>query len=192
MSDLELPIDITLNPHHSGICGYTDAHLETVVAPELPGLDREAIREWYGGYNWRGDERVYNPFDILLLFRHRAFDAWWFETGTPSFLIYTLVRCGAGTATLGGMLGTRASLSAFDVEEGTTEALPFQTGCLTIRDEEDMGGLPLYRLGYPNREVRQSFHRALPGRGRILPVSMWRGLDGMIESEGEDLENEVA
>ena len=160
-SGLNNLIDVTLDLRHSAICGYTDADLDTVFAPELPGLDREVIRECYGGYNWRGEESVYNPYDILLLFRHRAFDTYWFETGTPSFLIDTLVRHGVGTATLDGMLGTRALLSAFDVDEMTTEALLFQTGCLTIRDEEDLGGLPLYRLGYPNREVRLSLNRSL-------------------------------
>ena len=160
-SGLNNLIDITLDPRHSAICGYTDADLDTVFAPELAGLDRQAIREWYGGYNWRGEESVYNPFDILLLFRHREFGAWWFETGTPLFLIETLVRRRVGSAALDGMLGTRALLSTFDVDDMATEALLFQTGCLTIRAEEDLGGLPLYRLGYPNREARQSLNRSL-------------------------------
>ena len=64
-------------------------------------------------------------------------------------------------ATLDGMLGTSELLSAFDVDEMATEALLFHTGYLTIRSVEDMGGLPLYRLGYPNREVRQSLNRSL-------------------------------
>ena len=160
-SGLNNLIDITLDPRHGAICGYTDADLDAVFAPELPGLDRETIREWYDGYNWRGEESVYNPFDILLLFRHREFDAWWFETGTPLFLIETLIRRGVGSAELDGMLGTSELLSAFDVDEMATEALLFQTGYLTIRSVEDMDGSPLYRLGYPNREVRQSLHRSL-------------------------------
>ena len=160
-SGLNNLIDITLDPRHSAICGYTDADLDTVFAPELPGLDRDAIRDWYNGYNWRGAESVYNPFDILLLFRNREFDAWWFETGTPAFLIDTLLRRRVGSATLDGMLGTSELLSAFDVDDMATEALLFQTGYLTIRSEEDLGGSPLYRLGYPNREVRQSLHRSL-------------------------------
>ena len=65
--------DITLDPACSSVCGYTDADLDTVFAPELAGLDRERIRDWYNGYGWRGEEKVYNPFDILLLFRHREF-----------------------------------------------------------------------------------------------------------------------
>ena len=84
--------DITLDPSYSAICGYTDADLDTVFAPELPGLDRDAVREWYNGYGWLGEEKVYNPFDILLLFRNRKFGAWWFETGTPAFLVETLFR----------------------------------------------------------------------------------------------------
>ena len=86
-SGLNNLIDITLDPRHSAICGHTEADLGTVFAPKLPGLDRDAIRDWYNGYNWRGKESVYNPFDIPLLFRIREFDAYWFETGPPSFLI---------------------------------------------------------------------------------------------------------
>ena len=49
----------------------------------------------------------------------------------------------------------------FDVDDIATEALLFQTGYLTIKDEENLGGTPLYRLGYPNREVRQSLNEHL-------------------------------
>ena len=153
--------DITLDPHYSAICGYTDTDLDTVFAPELPGLDRDAIREWYNGYGWRGDERVYNPFDILLLFRNREFGDWWFETGTPAFLVETLFRRRVSSVALGEMTGSASLLSAFDVDRIATEALLFQTGYLTIRDEEDIGGETFYRLGYPNREVRRSLNRSL-------------------------------
>ena len=153
--------DITLDPRYSAICGYSDADLDTVFAPELPGLDRDAIREWYNGYGWLGEERVYNPFDILLLFRNRKFGAWWFETGTPAFLVETLFRRRVSSVVLDGMLGTDALLSAFDVDDIATEALLFQTGYLTIREETSLGGKALYRLGYPNREVRQSLNECL-------------------------------
>ena len=104
--------DITLDPRYSTVCGYTDADLDAVFAPELPGLDRAEIRDWYNGYNWRGEERVYNPFDILLLFERREFRAWWFETGTPTFLIETLLARGVGSLDLDGMLGSEELLSA--------------------------------------------------------------------------------
>ena len=153
--------DITLDPRYSAICGYTEQDLDTVFGPELPGLDRDKIRDWYDGYGWRGDEKVYNPFDILLLFRNRKFDAYWFETGTPAFLVETLFNRRVTSVGLDDMVGSGDLLSAFDVDEMATEALLFQTGYLTIRDEEDLGGEPLYRLGYPNREVRQSLNRSL-------------------------------
>ena len=153
--------DITIEPEYSAICGYTDRDLDTVFAPELPGLDREAIRDWYNGYGWLGDEPVYNPFDILLLFRRRKFDAYWFETGTPAFLVETLFNRRVSSLALDDMVGSADLLSTFDVDDMATEALLFQTGYLTIREEEDLGGEPLYRLGYPNREVRQSLNRSL-------------------------------
>ena len=153
--------DITLDPRYSAVCGYTDSDLDTVFAPELPGLDRDEIRDWYNGYSWLGEERVYNPFDILLLFDRRQFDAWWFETGTPSFLVEMLARRRIASATLDNLLSRGDLLSAFDVEDIATEALLFQTGYLTIRGVEPRGGKTYYRLGYPNREVRQSLNESM-------------------------------
>ena len=160
-SDLNNLTDLTLDAPFSSICGYTEADLDAVFAAELDGLDRDRIREWYNGYNWLGGERVYNPFGLLLLFRSRRFKAHWFETGTPSFLIDTLLTQQVFAPALDGMLGADDLLSKFDVDDIAPEALLFQTGYLTIVGEEDLGGQPLYRLGYPNREVRQGLHAHL-------------------------------
>jgi hypothetical protein len=92
-SGLNNLIDITIDPEYSAVCGYTEADLDAVFAPELPGLDRAQIRTWYNGYNWTG-ESVYNPFDVLLLFQKRQFRPWWFETGTPTFLVDVLTERG--------------------------------------------------------------------------------------------------
>ena len=153
--------DLTIDPRYSAICGYTEADLDTVFAPELPGLDREAIRDWYNGYSWLGEEKVYNPFDILLLFDKRTFGTYWFETGTPTFLIETLFKRQISSLKLDEMIGSSDLLSTFDVDEIATEALLFQTGYLTIAGAESLGGESLYRLSYPNREVRQSLNRSL-------------------------------
>ena len=160
-SGLNNLMDITLEPEYSGICGYTDADLDAVFAPELPGLDREQIRDWYNGYSWLGNEKVYNPFDILLLFRRRRFAAYWFETGTPTFLVETLGKRHVSSLALGDMESSDELLSKFDVDAIATEALLFQTGYLTIQSVEDLGGRRLYQLGYPNREVRQSLNESL-------------------------------
>ena len=153
--------DITLDPRYSAVCGYTEADLDSVFAPELSGLDREEIRRWYNGYNWLGEEAVYNPFDVLLLFDRRQFGAYWFETGTPTFLLETLLARGISSLALDDMLGSEELLSAFDVDHIATEALLFQTGYLTIRRTEPRGGRMYYRLGYPNREVQQSLNESL-------------------------------
>ncbi len=153
--------DLTMDPRYSAICGYTDDDLDTVFAPELPGLRRDEIREWYNGYSWRGDRKVYNPFDILLLFDSREYKSHWFETGSPSFLIETLFERRLGAPALEDMIGTDDLLSKFDVDDMATEALLFQTGYLTILEEKNLGGKTLYRLGYPNREVKQSLNEHL-------------------------------
>ena len=160
-SQLNNLIDLTLDRRYSAICGYTEGDLEAVFAPELAGLDRERIREWYNGYRWRGAEKVYNPYDVLLLFDSREFKAHWFETGTPAFLVDKLIERRVATVSLDRMVSTEELLSTFDVEHIGTEALLFQTGYLTITGEEELGGEALYRLGYPNREVRQSLNRVL-------------------------------
>ena len=148
--------DITLDRRYGTICGYTDADLDTVFAPELEDLDRDEVRRRYSGYSWLGEGKVYNPFDILLLFRERLFRSYWFETGAPTFLVETLLRKGLPTLALDRMTAGETLLSSFDVERISMEALLFQTGYLTITGEEVRNGLPHYRLGYPNLEVRQS------------------------------------
>ena len=160
-SGLNNLIDITLDPRYSAICGYTEADLNSVFAPELPGLDRDEIGTWYNGYNWLGEEKVYNPFDVLLLFRNREFGAYWFETGTPAFLVETLFKRKVSSLTLDNMLGSADLLSTFDVDAIATEALLFQTGYLTIHRTERRGSRTYYRLGYPNLEVRQSLNESL-------------------------------
>ena len=160
-SDLNNLTDITLDPVYSAICGYTEGDLDTVFGAELEGLDRARVREWYNGYSWLGVEKVYNPYDVLLLLRRRKFGAHWFETGTPAFLVETLFRRRVASVSLSGLLGTEELLSAFDVDHIGTEALLFQTGYLTILSEQDLAGEPVYRLGYPNRVVRQSLNRSL-------------------------------
>ena len=153
--------DITIDPRHSAICGYTDEDLDRVFAPELPGLDRNEIRAWYNGYSWSGTEKVYNPFDILLLFDSRKFKSHWLETGSPTFLVETLFKRLVGSVALEDIVGTEDLLSKFDVDDIATEALLFQTGDLTITEERNLGGKTLYRLGYPNREVKQSLNEHL-------------------------------
>lgn len=123
--------DITLDARYSAICGYSDVDVDTVFAPELPGLDRDEVRHWDNGYNWMG-EAVYDPFELLLLFDRREFKPCWFETGTPTFLVQLLARSNMFTPDLGRLVASEALLSTFDVDHMPPEALMFQAGYLTI------------------------------------------------------------
>jgi hypothetical protein len=152
--------DITVDADYSALCGYTEADLDRVFGAELDGLDRDKIRAWYNGYNWTG-EAVYNPFDVLLLFDRRQFRSWWFETGSPSFLIDCLTERQSWLPQLGQLQADTELLSAFDVEHISTEALLWQTGYLTIAREEQFFGEYRYRLRYPNLEVYQSLNNSL-------------------------------
>jgi hypothetical protein len=152
--------DITVDAPYSAICGYTEADVDTVFAPELDGLDRQQIRDWYNGYNWTG-ESVYNPFDLLLLFDKRQFRPYWFETGTPTFLVDVLTERQAWLPELGQLESSADILSTFDVDDMPTEALMFQAGYLTIDREEEISGTYYYQLRYPNREVYQSLNGTL-------------------------------
>lgn len=145
--------DITVLADYSAICGYTDKDVDTVFALELEGLNRDEVRRWYNGYNWTG-ESVYNPFDLLLLFRNRQFRPWWFETGTATFLIDLLKERRQFMPALEHMPALESLISRFDVDDMPIEALLFQTGYLTIDSVEWTGGKQLYRLRYPNHEVR--------------------------------------
>jgi len=155
--------DITIDKRFSAICGYTEKDVDAVFAPELEGLDRDQIRQWYNGYNWSG-ESVYNPFDLLLLFRNREFRPWWFETGTPTFLVKYLAEKGFFTPELAGLRSSMTLLSTFDVDHIAPEALLFQTGYLTIKHvDEPIRGQWVYTLCYPNQEVESSLNSALLG-----------------------------
>jgi hypothetical protein len=154
--------DITLDAEYSNICGYTDVDVDTVFAPELERLDRDKIRHWYNGYNWRG-EAVYNPFDLLLLFQKREFRPFWFETGTPTFLVDMLTERKVYLPALLEMESSTELLSAFEVGDISTEALMFQSGYLTIVEEENISGDLLFTLGFPNREVKSALNATLLG-----------------------------
>ncbi|RCV85752.1 ATP-binding protein [Vreelandella rituensis] len=156
--------DITLDAPYATICGYTDADIDTVFSPELPGLDRQAIKQWYNGYRWGGQDvtSVYNPFDVLLLFQKRQFGAYWFESATPTFLVEILKKRGVFTPSLDQWETEPDLLGRFDVDDIATEGLLFQTGYLTVKQvEEPMLGYRQYTLGFPNQEVETSLNQAL-------------------------------
>ena len=150
--------DISLNPDYGNICGYTQLDLDTTFAPYLEGVDMEKVKRWYNGYNFLGDT-VYNPFDILLFIKnHHRFKNYWFETGTPSFLIELIKKNNYFIPRFNGLQVNESLLNSFDIQNLNLETILFQSGYLTIKRQlpSDMGFG--YELGFPNMEVRISFN----------------------------------
>ena len=146
--------DITISSSYATICGYTRKDLETVFKERLKGVDLKEVRRWYNGYSWLG-EPVYNPFDMLLFLKEKLFRPYWFETGTPSFLIRLLAEKNYYLPRLENISAGEELLESFEIEDIKAETLLFQTGYLTIRQREEIiKGKWVYHLRFPNLEVR--------------------------------------
>ncbi len=153
--------DITLNPDYATICGYTQKDLETSFNQHLEGVDMVQLKEWYNGYNFLGD-KVYNPFDILLFISNqKTFKNYWFETGTPTFLIKLFQKNNYFLPDLDTIELGEELLSSFEIEKIEPATLLFQSGYLTIKETKTMSGKLVFSLVFPNREVKTSFNEYL-------------------------------
>ena len=148
--------DITLDKRYSALCGYTQEELENYFSEHLQGADLEQVKLWYNGYSWLG-EKVYNPFDILLFIsKGFSFRPYWFETGTPTFLMKLIKQQKYFIPDLEELEVTDETLGSFDVYSMELEALLWQTGYLTIKGTRQLGVRQSYLLSYPNQEVKLS------------------------------------
>ncbi len=146
--------DLTLNTDYATVCGYTHADIKTHFVEHLQGVDYDQLRDWYNGYQWLGDP-LYNPFDILLFIsNNRMYRSYWFETGSPSFLIKLFRKNKYFLPELKGVIANDDLLSSFDIEHINPVTLLFQTGYLTIKHYEAQAGNLYFELDTPNREVR--------------------------------------
>lgn len=153
--------DITIDEQFSVLCGYKEEDLDRYFEEYIKGVDRELLRLWYNGYSW-GGERVYNPFDILLYFsKGNEFRPYWFETGTPTFLIKLLMNKKFFIPDIEHIEADELILSSFDIGELNPIAVLFQTGYLTIRGLKKGEEGVMYSLSYPNYEVRMALNRVI-------------------------------
>ncbi len=153
--------DISIDKRFSDICGYTQEELERVFSQRLDkNVNLAEVKNWYNGYSWLG-QHVYNPFDILLYLDSKVFQSFWFETGTPAFLIKLLRKGRYFIPELQNMVAGEEIVGSFDVDNITVEALLFQTGYLTITGFEQTGAFRRYQLSYPNLEVRAGLTNAI-------------------------------
>ena len=156
-SGLNMLTDISLNPKYGNICGYTQNDIETTFKPYLQGVNLEKVKEWYNGYNFLKDS-LYNPFDILqFITNDYLFRAYWFETGSPTFLLKLIKEKNYFLPKLSNLIVDEKLVSSFDIDKIDIEVLLYQAGYLTIEemiiDEDDD---IYYKLKLPNKEVKKS------------------------------------
>ncbi|MCP4113146.1 MAG: AAA family ATPase, partial [Desulfobacteraceae bacterium] len=176
--------------------GYTQEELETYFPSHISALsekvglpETEIMKklEWhYNGYRFsKRDIRVYNPFSILLALKQKDFRNYWFETGTPTFLVNLLKDRDYPMAKIENLQLDEPVFSIYEIDRLQPEALLFQTGYITIRDFED----DIFSFQYPNQEVRISFLKFLmysyiPGDGS--DKSLFLRLSGFLKQENID------
>jgi hypothetical protein len=154
-SDLNNLTDIALDPDFNEICGISQLELEDNFSEELKLYDKEKIKDWYNGYKWDiNGNTVYNPFSILTFFKNKGkFENYWYSTGTPTFL---MKLCRENQMyDFESVKLNKSDLGNFDIENLKIEPLLFQTGYLTISEEDTL--FRQYKLTFPNLEVRESY-----------------------------------
>ena len=162
-SELNNLDNISMFDQYSAICGISKTELTTVMKPDVEGLGRalgltyeeclERLTDYYDGYHFsEHSEDVFNPFSLIKALNGQKIAAYWFGSGTPTFLLKQLDKFNANLTTLDNQ---DVVLSSFDQSpEEMTDVLPllYQSGYLTIKKYDPM--FREYTLGIPNKEVR--------------------------------------
>lgn len=166
-SDLNQLNDISMKPQYATICGITRQELEDTFAPELQRLAAtngltyqetlDKMKTLYDGYHFcEFTEGVFNPFSVLNVFDGYKFSNYWFQTGTPTFLVELLKKSEYDLRTLiDGIEANASSFMEYRVDANNPIPLIYQSGYLTIKDYDER--FKTYLLKFPNDEVRYGF-----------------------------------
>ena len=170
-SDLNHLNDISLNRAYSSVCGITEEELKSNFQPEIEALSEseqltyeetlEKLKQTYDGYLFiDGGVHVYNPFSLLNVFSDRMFFDYWFQSGTPTFLVQYLKKAHFYLPDLENNVEIDlSSLNNFKVDVDSPIPILYQAGYLTLKSYNRRSGL--YSLGYPNNEVKYGLIRNL-------------------------------
>ncbi len=155
-SDLNHLNDISVDRNYGGICGITEEELQSYFPTEIKELDADKIKEWYNGYTWDRQVRVYNPFSLLNFFSKKEFSNFWYQSGHPAFLGKLLKK--EDVYDIENFQAKISSLDSVSIEHLDYKVLLYQTGYLTFGEEVEPG---YYQMQFPNREVEDSFNEFL-------------------------------
>jgi hypothetical protein len=184
-SGLNQLVDITIDEEFSSICGYTEKDLQYYFSEHLAGSAPEEVKRWYNGYSWTGSDTVYNPYDILLFIKKRMiFQNYWFETGSPTFLIELFRKNQYFLPDLENIEVFQRTLSSFEIESLNPITLLFQAGYLTIDKTFIEREKLVYRLKTPNQEVRLALNDYF--------IEDYTGISADLKSRQGDLYNALS
>jgi putative lipoic acid-binding regulatory protein len=165
-SDLNNLTDLSKSPLANDLLGITQSELETNFKEHIDFAVKhfdttkvkllKVIKDWYNGYSYDGQVTLYNPFSILTFFTNYQFDNYWFETGTPTFLVETIRNQYVNPRELEHINVDNYFFNSFSLEDLDIIGLLYQTGYLTIKEATFGFSGSKYVLGYPNIEVRHS------------------------------------
>ena len=169
-SDLNNLDDISMRKDYIEICGVSDQELHENLDIELHEFAETQslsydklctkLKEYYDGYHFTHNSiGIYNPFSLLNAFKYKEFGSYWFETGTPTYLVKLLKKHHYDLERMAHEETDAQVLNSIDSESTNPIPVIYQSGYLTIKGYDERFGI--YRLGFPNREVEEGFIRFL-------------------------------
>lgn len=181
-SSLNNLTDISIDLENGNICGITDNELRDYLSEsvaEMAGFNSMSVddcftrlEQYYDGYHFHPKSvGVYNPFSLLLALKKKEFGEYWFETGTPSFLVRFIQQGDYLLDDIPSNGVPAAKLTGSNYEKPDAITLMYQSGYLTIKGYDERYGL--YFLNYPNKEVESGFLHSLSQY--YLPIMETRG-----------------
>lgn len=167
-SDLNQLNDISMDREYNALCGVTKDELVKVFTPEIQRLSESEeltfeetlsrLERQYDGYHFCENTVVglFNPFSLLNVFQKTKFGNYWFQTGTPTYLVSLLKQSDYDLRLLvNGVEVTASAFSEYRAEANNPLPMIYQSGYLTIKDYDKE--FLLYTLAFPNDEVRYGF-----------------------------------
>ena len=171
-SDLNQLNDISMDEDYSGICGITEQEMKESFMPEIEAMAESqkmsveeclnTLKKMYDGYHFhQNGEGVYNPFSLINAFQKKEFGAYWFATGTPTFLVEKLktINFDIKKFTDGELESDEDTLTDYRADNPNPVPLLYQTGYLTIKGYDKT--FRSYTLEYPNDEVKYGMLKSL-------------------------------
>ena len=169
-SDLNNLRDLSMLEQYTEICGISEKELHQYFKDDIQKMAdmngtnyeevSEQLRENYDGYHFAPNtEGMYNPFSLLNVFANRKFDNYWFETGTPTYLVELLKKNDYALEEIDNTIVGMETLSGIDAADTDPIPVIYQGGYLTIKEFNPR--FQSYTLGYPNKEVEEGFTKFL-------------------------------